>query len=149
MGCEINCSVVDDNSTLNASIVSSSDMTAGVDNVVVVNKGGGCDNCKVVVRSDTQPMWAETLIWIDTYKEPIKGTQLITADDKGFYTSDGEAFVLKEVVYDSLVTADDKQFLTSDDKEFLVQGYITEELLTQDNKEFYEANNKKFMLKGE
>lgn len=149
MGCEINCSVVDDNSTLNASIVSGTDMSAGVDNVVVVNKGGGCDDCKVVVRSDTKPIWEQTLIWIDTSKDPIEGTQLITADDKGFYTSDNKPFVVREEILDSLLTADNKQFITADNNVFIVQGILEDELLTSDNKEFYEAQDRKFILKGE
>lgn len=96
---------------------------------------------------DTEPTASNILIWIDTSIPPITGTQLITSDNKGFYTADDEAFILKEEIKSQLMTSDNKMFITADDKEFILNE--SSSLLTMDNKEFIEANNKKFILKEE
>jgi len=112
---------------------------------VDVAYGGG--TIKQIYRGENLPTDPNILIWIDTSIPPITGTQLITADNLGFYTSDNEAFILQEP--SSLITADNKNFITSDDKTFILNENTENTLLTLDNKEFIEANNKIFILKEE
>ena len=113
----------------------------------VVSLGGGGSGVKQIYRGANLPTDPNILIWIDTSIPPITGTQLITADNLGFYTSDNEAFILQEP--SSLITADNKNFITSDDKTFILNENTENTLLTIDNKEFIEANNKIFILKEE
>ena len=115
----------------------------------VVSVGGGGSGVKQVYRGSNEPTNPEILIWIDTSIPPITGTQLITSDNKGFYTSDNEAFILREETKSQLITSDNKMFITADDKEFILNENEVNTLLTLDNKEFIESNNKKFILKEE
>lgn len=100
---------------------------------------------KQIYWGANEPTDQNILVWIDTSVPPITGTQLITSDNKGFYTSDNEAFILKEELKSQLVTSDNKMFITVDDKEFILKDAIS--LFTSDDKEFIEANNKNFVLK--
>lgn len=104
---------------------------------------------KQIYIGDIEPTDPNILIWIDTSIPPIIGTQLITADDLKFITSDNKAFLLKEEQKSQLLTSNNEYFITADDKEFILKEIINQMLLTNDNKEFIEANNKNFILKEE
>jgi len=108
--------------------------------------GGGV---KQIYKGNTMPIDPNILIWIDTSVPPITGTQLITSDNKGFYTADNEAFILNEEIKSQLITFDNKIFITADNKEFILNEQSETSLFTIDGKEFIEANNKKFILKEE
>ena len=69
----------------------------------------------VVVRSETMPLSATTLIWIDT-----SVTSLITADDKYFITSDDKRFVVKDTVPIQLLTRDNKKLIDANNNNFIV-----------------------------
>lgn len=107
---------------------------------------------KQIYIGDTEPTDSNILIWIDTSTPPtppIIGTQLITADNLGFYTKNDEVFILKEEIKSALLTINNEYFITSDNKEFILNEQNSNVLLTFDNKELIEANNKKFILKEE
>jgi len=116
---------------------------------IIINTGGGA--VRQVYRGPDMPTDDETLIWIDTYVEPVVRTAMLTADGDYFVTSDGLDFVVKDPSdVSKLITSDGEYFFTSDGQEFVVnEDELGKQLYTRDNKEFIEANNKKFITKGE
>jgi len=76
---------------------------------------------KQIYKGSDYPLDNEVLIWIDTSLSPITGTQLITADNLGFYTSENEAFIVNEIIENALLTSDDKEFIEANNKNFVLK----------------------------
>lgn len=87
-----------------------------------ITTGGG--GVRQIYRGPDKPTDPNILIWIDTSKKPVTGTQLITHDNLEFITADNEAFILHDEIIEYLLTNDNKEFIDANNKNFVLREEI-------------------------